>query len=668
MDHRKAVAAAPHAGRLTGNGGASHGRVMDSKSWEKAKDVITDALKRSPSEREAFVREHCPDETLRAEVDALLKHYEEAPDFLEEPPHIEEPDELDDLQPGSHVGPYVIVDRLGRGGMGQVFLGSDPRLRRRVALKCLISSRLTNDDRRRRILDEARAAARISHPNVATVHDVIEHESRAFIVMEYVEGESLAARLKRERLPVERIVAIGRQLASALTAAHATGIVHRDLKPANIQITLDGSVKVLDFGVARALALSSTESVRTTAAGQNAVRGPQIGTPGYMSPEQIMGRDVDDRSDVFSLGVILYEMTTGRRPFPSEDTADLVMMMAKRPPRADADDSRVPSSLADVIAKALEIGAADRFQSAADAGVALEAVERELAAKPTEALTEPRIRWLPRLLVMLPMVPVVLGVLGVIMTAAFNNTFERTGPFGREPVSAYILWGLQSIVAPLFWMVTTALILLAVKFLFRVLSLSRHIEGTFTRLVSKVERIVSSLGMNDPVILGQALAMVGAIAIALVSWRYHNLIGAWAGSFTNISTAERLAPLQTTNNERGWYRIVLAMLTLVFSLSLNRVMKMRRRQNTTQGKGGLIALFAVIGVMVLMIELPYRIFHTESERLDVGGVRCYETGDNGNDLMIYCPDTGPPRNHVIKRIDQSLHRVGVVENVFSPRP
>src|SRR5205823_11733222 len=140
------------------------------------------------------------------------------------------------------------------------------------------------------------------------------------IVMEYVEGESLAARLRRDRLPMDRAVAIGRQLAAALTAAHATNVIHRDLKPANIQLMPDGLVKVLDFGVAKALAMLSTTSPRST---QAEAHGVQVGTPGYMSPEQMLGRNVDERSDLFSLGVILFEMTTGHRPFDGSDPLDV---------------------------------------------------------------------------------------------------------------------------------------------------------------------------------------------------------------------------------------------------------------------------------------------------------------------------------------------------------
>jgi serine/threonine protein kinase len=273
---------------------------------------------------------------------------------------------LGDLTPGTTVGPYVILDRLGRGGMGQVFLANDARLRRKVALKCLLSQRNARQDVRSQVLREARASARISHPNVATVHDVIEHGPRVFIVMEYVEGESLSARLRRGRLPIGTIITIGRQLASALAAAHARGIVHRDLKPANIQVALDGSVKVVDFGVAAAVAIPATVTAATEGYTDTAVRGLQAGTPGYMSPEQLVGRDAEPRSDIFSLGIVLFELATGQRLFADSDSLRIIAALAKPLPRADAIDPAVPRELSDIIARALETDPGRRIQSAAE--------------------------------------------------------------------------------------------------------------------------------------------------------------------------------------------------------------------------------------------------------------------------------------------------------------
>jgi protein kinase-like protein len=173
---------------------------MDAAGWEQAKAVITAALRRPASEREQFVREQCGDTPLAGEIITMLAGYGDG-DFLAETP--DDPgDESDDIQPGMKIGPYVIVDSIGRGGMGHVFLGNDPRLRRKVALKCVIRSLAANDACKKRIRAEARASARVAHPNVATIHDFVEHDDRAFIVMEYIEGESLAGRLKHERLPI----------------------------------------------------------------------------------------------------------------------------------------------------------------------------------------------------------------------------------------------------------------------------------------------------------------------------------------------------------------------------------------------------------------------------------------------------------------------------------
>ena len=273
--------------------------------------------------------------------------------------------------PGESAGPYAILGRLGAGGMGEVFLALDSRLERRVALKCLFDVP-TDDDAHRRALTEARAAARIAHPNVAGVHDVFTLDDRTFIVMEYVDGESLAARMARGPLPIDVAIAFGRQLAAAVAAAHAQGVVHRDLKPSNAQITPDGTLKVLDFGIAR-FAISSlttrTSNSQHEASALPATRG--AGTPGYMAPEQAAGLGFDERSDIYSIGAVLYEMATSRCLAPADPLR--VSGHYRERPRADAVNPAVPRALADLIEKALAPDPALRFQQAAD-------VERALAA------------------------------------------------------------------------------------------------------------------------------------------------------------------------------------------------------------------------------------------------------------------------------------------------
>lgn len=284
---------------------------------------------------------------------------------------------------GSTVGPYRLLGRLGSGGMGEVFLGHDPRLQRKVALKSLTSADAAGGGVRERILHEARAAARLNHPHIAAVYDVVEQDDRAFIVMEYVEGESLARRLAREPFPIERVATLGQQLASALAAAHAQGVIHRDLKPANIQLTPDGSIKVLDFGVAR-LSVPVASPTATTAGvdTEASTFGSNPGTLVYMAPEQLLGRRVDARSDIYSLGVVLFEIVTGRRPYMEKNAIELALAMSTTPaPSADSVNPSVPPGLSGVIAKALERDPANRYQSAHDLEAAIAGGAVEPAAR-----------------------------------------------------------------------------------------------------------------------------------------------------------------------------------------------------------------------------------------------------------------------------------------------
>ena len=270
---------------------------------------------------------------------------------------------------GTVVGPYEVLERLGAGGMGEVFLGHDPRLRRRVALKTLNADGQSSEHIRSRVFREARAAARLNHPNIASVYDVLE--DAAVIVMEYVEGQSLHARLDGGPLPSDQVIAFGCQLADALSAAHAQGVIHRDLKPSNIRITSTGIVKVLDFGVAR-INTPLEQTGMSTTTGDASLLGGNPGTPIYMAPEQLIGGVADERSDIYSLGVVLFEMATGSRPYLENDPVGLAVAMSTTEARAaDAVNAAVPHALSDVIAKALAREPRERFRSAAELAGAL---------------------------------------------------------------------------------------------------------------------------------------------------------------------------------------------------------------------------------------------------------------------------------------------------------
>ncbi len=273
---------------------------------------------------------------------------------------------------GTSVGPYQILERLGAGGMGEVFLGNDPRLERKVALKCLTPEASATTEGHTRVLREARAVARITHPHIAGVYDVLEQDGRAFIVMEYVEGVSLAAHLASGPLTPAEVRMIGRQLASALAAAHEQGVVHRDLKPANIQVMRDGSIKVLDFGVARLM--PSTHTVADTTVGDDRLHslGGNPGTALYMAPEQLINHVADVRSDLYSAGVILFQMATGRRPYLETTAVTLALAMtARSAPSAREINPLIPLELSEAIGRALKRNPDHRYQSARELDSAL---------------------------------------------------------------------------------------------------------------------------------------------------------------------------------------------------------------------------------------------------------------------------------------------------------
>jgi tetratricopeptide (TPR) repeat protein/TolB-like protein len=306
------------------------------------------------------------------------------------------------LSAGTRLGVYEIGSLLGAGGMGEVYLGYDPRLARRVALKCLTSTEAGSPEGHARIMREARAVARLTHANIAGVYDVLEEQGRTYIVMEYVEGVSLSAHIAGGPRPPVEVRALGRQLASALAAAHAHGVVHRDLKPANIQVMHDGSIKVLDFGVAKlASSLAHTVDATTGGPAADATVAGNPGTPIYNAPEQLAGRPADVRSDIYSAGVVLFQVSTGRRPYLETSAVPLALAMNAAPaPEARSINPLVPIELSDTIARLLERNPDDRMQSARELEAALGAMSGTASAtRPVTGISRallPR-RWRRRL-------------------------------------------------------------------------------------------------------------------------------------------------------------------------------------------------------------------------------------------------------------------------------
>jgi predicted Ser/Thr protein kinase len=351
----------------------------DRARWQRVTELFAQALDRPSRERGAFIQHASGgDADLARDVMSLLEAHERAASqqFLDRPaaslvPELVTDDTSDYI--GRRVGPYVIRSELGRGGMGVVFKAEDTRLGRTVALKAVPRDLAQNERSRERLRREARAVASLSHPAIATVYALEEAEGEVFIASEFVPGRSLREEVSRGPLPREALISTARAVAGALAEAHARGIVHRDLKPENIIRRDDGAIKVLDFGLARTTSSSGPTVTRLT------VTGSVVGTPGYMAPEQLRGEPVDARADVFSFGVLMYELAAGRHPFGGGDAGSLLAALLEgHTPVPEA--PLVTPAIDSVIRRCLRPRPEDRFASGVELLVALNAAVHPGAA------------------------------------------------------------------------------------------------------------------------------------------------------------------------------------------------------------------------------------------------------------------------------------------------
>jgi len=344
---------------------------MKAERWQQVNDLFHSAAERAPEERAAFLDEACHgDKGLCREVESLLASYERAENFIESPAFEIAPELLTNDMAGALVGElighYRIESLIGVGGMGEVYLARDERLGRKVALK-LLPNRLTADETQlSRFKTEARSASALNHPNILTVYEIGAEGNRHFIATEFIEGMTLRASLACGRMDLHAALEIAVQVASALAAAHETGVVHRDIKPENIMLRPDGYAKVLDFGIAKLAEqrpASDHYELGTTAVLQTRP-GLVLGTGHYMSPEQARGQKVDTRSDIWSLGVVLYEMVAGIPPFRGETPSDCIASILKtEPPPLSSVFSDVPLKLESILQKALRKNRDERYQT-----------------------------------------------------------------------------------------------------------------------------------------------------------------------------------------------------------------------------------------------------------------------------------------------------------------
>src|SRR6185312_9798397 len=359
---------------------------MNPERWQKLDQLFHQALEYDSGERGAFITEACEgDEILKRELESMIDQQRQAEGFIEQPA-IEIAAEMIVSEPfddfiGKVFGSYEVRSLLDRGGMGAVYLAFDHDLHRKVALKFLHDDLVSDDGKVQRFRQEARAASALNHPNIITIFEIGQaDDGKHFIATEFVDGETLRRLMSHSQVTLAEALHVGAEVASALVASHTEKIVHRDIKPENIMLRRDGYIKVLDFGLAKLIDLQERRKVEATLV--DTAPGIIIGTVRYMSPEQVRGLDVDERSDIWSLGVVLYEMLAGEVPFVGKTRSDMIASILQNKPNFTWRMKDVPPELEWILKKALEKDREERYQTMKEFLIDLRRLRRELPVPP----------------------------------------------------------------------------------------------------------------------------------------------------------------------------------------------------------------------------------------------------------------------------------------------
>ncbi len=419
---------------------------MTPERWQEIETVFQQALEQPLPDRAAFLDQACAgDEELKQEATTLIAAYDEAGAFIEQPAMAHDAHVLLGHNPDGNlsreIGPYRIIEFLGAGGMAEVYLAQDTRLNRLVALKLLPPYFASDDSRLRRFQSEARAASALNHPNILTIHEVGENAGVYFIATEFIDGQTIRELIRNESLSLEEVLDVVEQVASALAVAHTTGIVHRDIKPENIMRRRDGLVKILDFGIAKLLEPETPEGLHDTKGFRTHTEaGLVMGTAHYMSPEQARALQVDKRTDIWSLGVVLYELLTGRLPFSGATRMDTMVAVLDREPAplsqvANKFYSSAPL-LQSIIDRCLRKETTERYQTAGELLADLKNARKQLnnpipsinnseQDSPVHAKYSSRFTW-----TMLALVALLIAV--AAGTILYKQSFPAAGPTTLE--------------------------------------------------------------------------------------------------------------------------------------------------------------------------------------------------------------------------------------------
>jgi hypothetical protein len=648
------------------------GVVVTNEQWSRAKSVLTLALSTDPAARDRLLQNdlQTPPE-LKAEVTRVLREIEVAtrrhglsladcttrsvalgrdggwlsrafaPPGAADSPF---------LSPGDRCGHYQIVRLLGAGGMGQVYLAEDPELGTPAALKLVTDELLPSADARTRLHREAARAAQLRyHPHIATVLQFADVEVKgrtvAVLAMEYVAGTPASQLLQAG--PVQAVQAIrwAVQVTRAIEFAHDKGILHCDLKPANLHVDQTGTgdhVKVLDFGIARAMF-----------EGRAAAGG--FGTPPYMAPEQLISGECSTATDIYALGVTLFELVTGRRPYPAADALELLMHVIGAPvPKASAFVSGLPAGLDAVLQRAMAKRPDERFQSMAE-------FRREL-----EALIEVRPASPARLRTVAAVVASVAFIIltGFITSLALDQGLGRVTQFRVSSLQEWFFWGIRSLVAPVVFSLTLLLAALCVSSAVRLMwpTLARR-SSTVRALSERAVTRATALADGSTAIAGQILLLVHVAILVGLGFSFRSLLLGFMNFMTDArGSIDALRPSNLAVHELYGYLVTTEL--LLFLVSWFVLLRVRRRRGEHEGSVYLAAGLAAAALSLFLFSARFRILsHNEHVRVEYSGQACYLVEDRGPTALLFCP-LAYPRNVVADA--SAFVRTGSIESIFTP--
>ena len=641
------------------------------EEWARAKPVLLRALELSARERNHFIRSQFPAEPHLADsLGAILENYRTATadrdsassaastrtaqTFEGDAPAIAPLPSL--LTPGETYGPYLVVRELGHGGMGQVFLATDMRLGRQVALKSLAGKWLDSPTARGRLMREARSAAALTHANIAALHDVFEDGHHLLLVMEYVEGKPLSSVLADGPLPVGYALRLALQIADAIGYAHDRGIVHCDLKPANVQVTPGGTAKVLDFGLARAVS-EPRDEISTSE------QGKFVGTPGYMAPERLLHGTISPIGDVYSLGVLLFELVSGRHPYGDRGPEQVLAILSGAAPPLSSINPDVSDELDAIVDRALARETSRRYQSAHELSRDLRRLIERVAPPSTRGLFRPR-----RIAAVTVSALIILTFAGFATSACYNASLGPTDGFEQESALAWPLWGVRSLVAPFGYFLLFALTAVYARAPFQVAFAIAPVRRVCVPLLTRWSAMRSALRTGaQPV--APSLLLLQLVASALLLWWFQDI----AAGFTSLAQlSQQRAPRQLevfspgNSVHRNNFFYLLFVYFAVFGVGWFRLAR-SIPVYPDRGLRGTIAAGITVTAFALFFGqvLPYRtLWKNRAERVTYQTSVCYLVGQRGTDGVLFCP-LELPWKHIVRLDDPALKRSGRYESIFA---